>query len=382
MRPLVLASLLACAAPVAAQSVTTAMDPDETAADHGNMDHSRMDRAKPPTEMDHSAMGHGTAASEPMNHSGMGESSAAPGPMHHSNMDHGPQSAPMSDDEGMDNSGMAHEPDMSGETMQLGMDHSMMEEHGFPNLAAAETPPPAAGSGPPRAADAIWGAEAMTAARETLRKEQGGQLYTWFMGDRFEYRAREGKDGYLWDAQGFYGGDINKLWIKTEGEGAFGERIESADVEILYDRAIGPFFSLQAGVRRDFAPRDRTYAAIGVQGLAPYLFEVDATAYVSDQGDLTATVEGELDQRITQRLILQPRGEVRVSAQDVPELGIGAGIDRIEAGLRLRYHFAREFAPYLGVEQEWRVGGSADFARSEGEDPSVTNYVVGVRFWF
>ena len=100
------------------------------------------------------------------------------------------------------------------------------------------------------------------------------------------------------------------------------------------------------------------------------------------RGDLTARIEAELDQRITQRLILQPRVELNLSAQNVPELGIGAGLDRVEAGLRLRYEFAREFAPYVGIEHEWKLGQSADYARIAGDDPSVTNFVVGVRFWF
>jgi len=121
---------------------------------------------------------------------------------------------------------------------------------------------------------------------------------------------------------------------------------------------------------------------IGVQGLAPFLFEIDTALFLSNKGDLTARIEGELDQRITQRLILQPRVEVNLAAQDIPELGIGAGVDNLEAGIRLRYEFAREFAPYIGVEQEWKLGGSRDFARAAGEDSSVTNYVVGIRFWF
>jgi len=109
----------------------------------------------------------------------------------------------------------------------------------------------------------------------------------------------------------------------------------------------------------------------------PYMFEVDAAAFLSTKGDLTARVEAEYDQRITQRLILQPRAEVNLS-----ELGIGSGIDNLELGLRLRYEIVPEFAPYVGVEQEWKLGRSRDFARAAGEDASVTNYVVGVRFWF
>ncbi len=306
------------AEPKAAAKVQSTPD---TAMDHDMMDHGAMDDAKPMTDSMDPAM-----------------------PMDHPAMHHSAMAMPMP----------------------------------IPDVP----PPPAAGTGPARAADAIWGAEAMRGARDQLRDQQGGQNFLWFMADRAEYRLRDGKDGYLWDVQGYYGGDINKFWFKSEGEGSFGQKIESAEVQALYSRAIGPWFDLQAGVRQDFAPRDRTYAVVGVQGLAPYVFEVDAAAFLSDKGDLTARFEGELDQRITQRLILQPRAEVNLAAQDIPELGIGAGIDTLELGLRLRYEFTREFAPYIGVAQEWKVGQSADYARADGEASSATNYVVGVRLWF
>ena len=287
----------------------------------------------------HQAMGHGEADHNNMNHGAM---------------DHG----------AMDHSNMNHEPmDMAA--------------------PVADAPPPTtAGQGPANAADAIWGKEAMAASRAKLAKENGGGTISWVMADRAEYRLREGKDGYLWDGQGYYGGDLDKIWFKTEGEGSFGEKIESAEVQALWSHAIAPFFDLQLGVRQDFAPRERTYGVIGIQGLAPYLFEIDAAAFLSDRGDVTARIEVEYDQKITQRLIVQPRIEANLAAQDIPELGIGAGIDNIEAGIRLRYEFAREFAPYIGVEQEWKIGQSANFARADGEDPSVTNYVIGVRFWF
>ncbi len=305
----------------------------------------------------------------------------------HSAMDH--SQMPAMDDstmEGMDHSAMGHEGTQSpGEaSMDHGsMDHGTMN-HGTMDMAPIpQVPPPAAaGSGPPRAADAIWGAEAMRASRDALRDENGGMNVFWFQGDRAEYRAREGGDGYLWDVQGYYGGDLDKFWFKSEGEGTFGERPESAEIQGLWSHAIGPWWDLKAGVRQDLTGPARTHAVIGVQGLAPYMFELDAAAFLSTKGDLTARVEAELDQRITQRLILQPRAEVNLSAQDIPELGVGSGLDSVELGLRLRYEFAREFAPYIGIEQEWKIGQSADYARLAGEDPSVTNYVVGVRFWF
>lgn len=334
-----------------AQGEATAAKPTDPDAGRSGMDHSQMDHSQMPA----------------MNPPAMGQAQMQG--MDHASPDRGAMQ----------------------ETGPAQMDHEQMAGMGDPQMGHGsmdmgpipQTPPPdAAGSGPPRAADAIWGSSAMRPSREALRLEQGAQTFFWFQGDRLEYRAREGADGYLWDLQGYYGGDINKFWFKSEGEGSFGEKIESAELQGLWSRAIGPWWDLQAGIRQDLTGPERSHAVIGVQGLSPYRFEVDAAAFLSTKGDLTARIEGELDQRITQRLILQPRAEIALSAQDIPELGIGAGLDRIEAGLRLRYEFAREFAPYLGISQEWRIGSSADYARAAGEDPSVTNYVVGVRFWF
>jgi len=305
----------------------------------------------------------------------------------HSQMDHSGHQMPAATEEvpEVDHSQMDHSKigDDGGEAKP--MDHSTMDHGAMNDSTQAATPSatiPNAETGPPSAADAIWGAEAMRASRTAHYKENGALRLFWFQGDRLEYRARDGKDGHLWDVQGYYGGDLNKLWLKSEGEGSFGEPVEDAEVQALYSRAIAPFFDLQAGVRQDLTGPERTHAVIGVQGLMPYMFEVDAAAFLSTSGDLTARIEAEYDQRITQRLILQPRAEVNLSAQDIPELGIGSGIDNIELGLRLRYEIVPEFAPYIGVEQEWKLGGSRDFARAAGEDGSVTNYVVGVRFWF
>lgn len=274
------------------------------------------------------------------------------------------------------------------------MDHGQMGHDHMGHAAAAdraaispgptlETPPPAeAGSGPPRAADAVWGAEAMRASREDLQRTHGDFPVFWFQADRVETQVREGHDGFLWDVQGYYGGPTSRFWFKSEGEGSYGEPIDDAEVQALYARAIAPFWDVQAGIRHDLAGPSTTHAVIGVQGLAPYMFEVDAALFLSHRGDITARVEAELDQRITQSLIVQPRAEINLSAQDIPRLGIGAGIDKVEVGVRLRYEIVREFAPYVGIEQSWRVGGSADYARARGEHPGVTNYVVGIRSWF
>ncbi len=327
--------------------------------------------AQAPAAPDHSVMDHRAMDHGQMNHGQVGQ-----GQMDHETMDHG----------SMDHSTMDHSRMTPEAADNVAPAPGAQSAGGAPSanvVPTVETPPPAAaGNGPARAADAIWGADAMQASRAQLKMENGGQRFFWFMADRAEYRAREGRDGYLWDLQGYYGGDIDKFFYKSEGEGSFSAQPESAEVQALWSHAIGPWFDLQAGVRQDFAPRDRTYAVIGVQGLAPYRFELDSALFLSDRGDLTVRIEAELDQRISQRLILQPRAEVNLAAQDVPELGIGAGLDTAELGVRLRYEVAREFAPYIGIEQEWRVGRSADYARAEGERPSATNFVAGVRLWF
>ncbi len=258
---------------------------------------------------------------------------------------------------------------------------------GAPNLPSPgpelETPaPPEAGSGPPRAADAIWGANAMRGSRRELQQMHGDYPLSWFQADRAEVQIRDGADAYLWDLQGYYGGPTSRFWYKSEGEGQFGQRVANAEFQALYSRAIAAFFDVQAGVRQDVAGPDTTYAVLGIQGLAPYMFELDAALFLSHRGDLTARIEAELDQRITQRLIVQPRAELNLAAQDVPQLGIGAGLDSIEIGVRLRYEIVREFAPYIGVEQSWRVGRGVDFARAAGDAPRATSLVLGVRLWF
>lgn len=244
-------------------------------------------------------------------------------------------------------------------------------------------PPAAATSGPTHAADAVFGADTMAAARAALYRETGGMTVSKTIVDRLEAGFGQGHETYLWDVQGWIGRDIDKFWWKTEGEGAFGGALESAEVQALWSRAIGPFFDVQAGVRYDIRPEpDRAHAVIGVQGLAPYKFEVDIAAFVSTKGDVTARIEAEYDQRLTQKLILQPRVEAELSAQDIPEYGIGAGLVGIEAGVRLGYEFTPQFRPYAGVEWHRRIGDTADFARAAGEDVDAVRWLVGVRAWF
>ena len=264
---------------------------------------------------------------------------------------------------------------------------------GPPNVAtSADNPgrppegplPPAAPAGPVHAADLVFGAEAMAASRRTLIHENGDVRTTAVILDRLEAGFGDGGETYLWDVQGWTGGDINRFWWKSEGEGDFNGALEDAEVQALYSRAVTPFWDLQAGVRQDFRPdgEDTTHLVLGLQGLAPHWWEVDAAAFLSTDGDLTARVEAEYDLRITQRLILQPRLEIDASASDIPELEIGSGVSSVEAGLRLRYEFRKEFAPYVGVEWSRALGDTAGYIEARGGEAEDIRFIVGLKAWF
>lgn len=254
--------------------------------------------------------------------------------------------------------------------------HQMPAEPATGNAPAA--PPPG-----DHAADAVYDRAAMERARAILTSENGGMSFSKVTLDLAEIQVRDGEDGYRWEGEAWFGGDINRLNVKYEGEGEFGGAPGHAEVQARYSRAIDPWWDVSAGVRYDITPNpSRTYAAIGIEGVAPYWFHLEGTAFVSTRGDVHLRAEGSYDQRITQRLILQPRFEANLAAQDVPELGIGSGLSDIELGLRLRYEIVPEFAPYVGVEYARKIGDTARFARMAGEDVGGASFVAGVRLWF
>lgn len=252
-----------------------------------------------------------------------------------------------------------------------------------PGRPPQDAPPAGALSGPVHAADRVWGAAAMEASRALLIEENGAMTTTAVVVERLEVGRSNGEESLLWDLNGWSGGDVNRFWWKSEGETDLDGEVEG-EVQALYSRAIRPFWDIQAGVRQDFRSdgEDTTHLVLGLQGLAPYWWEIDAAAFLSTEGDLTARVESEYDQRLTQRLILQPRIELEASASDIPELGLGSGLTHVSAGLRLRYEFHREFAPYVGVEYGRDLGGAADFTRANGRDPEDVRAVIGLRAWF
>lgn len=258
--------------------------------------------------------------------------------------------------------------------------HQMASEPTPAEETIPQTPSPA----PPtdHAADRDYDPATMAAARTLLQHEHGDVRYSKVIAKLAEYQAHSGRDGYRWDGQASFGGDINRLLFKSEGEGTRGEGVEAAELQALYSRAITLFFDLHAGVRQDFKPRDRTYVTVGVEGLAPYWLDVEGAVFVSTKGEVLARAEGTYDLRLTQRWILQPRAELTFAAQDTRATRTGSGLSNAELGLRLRYEIRRELAPYIGVSYDRRLGKTAAYARAAGEDPEVTSFVVGLRAWF
>lgn len=193
-------------------------------------------------------------------------------------------------------------------------------------------------------------------------------------GDRLESTVAESHDSYAWELQGWYGHDRQRLRWKSDGEGEWGGRPESAELQILYSRLFSPYWEWQVGVRQDFRPGDgRSFAVAGLQGVAPYQFEIDAAMFVSDDGDVSLRFEAEYDLLLTQRLVLQPRVELAAALSDVAATGEQGGDVDAELGLRLRYEIRRELAPYIGAAYEREMGGNGH---------SEVALVAGLRFWF
>jgi len=215
------------------------------------------------------------------------------------------------------------------------------------------------------------------------------QTYVFTFIEQLEYRIAEdgGTDHLGWEAQGWVGGDFHKFWWKSEGEAAFDGADEGeSETDFLYSRLVTPFWNFQAGVQyanewgEDY--EDRWSAVIALQGLAPYKFELDNSVYLSEDGDLTLAAEGEYDLRITQRLVLQPRAAVGISAQDIPERGLGSGVTDVKVDLRLRYEFRRELAPYLLARYTTPLGETKDIAVAAGADTGQWFFGAGLRFAF
>jgi copper resistance protein B len=199
--------------------------------------------------------------------------------------------------------------------------------------------------------------------------------------DQLEYANGYNGNGPMWDAEAWYGNDSNKLWLRSEGEGSHG-RLEDGDIEAFWNHPVSVFWSAQLGVRHDLGVGpQRNWAAFGLEGLAPYWLELEATAYVGESGRLAARLRAEYTLRFTQRWILQPEFETNLYSRDDPARYLGSGVSNAQWGLRLRYEFTRQFAPYLGIVWTRRFGATADFARMDQQPVFDRQFVVGIRIW-
>ncbi|MHC5538419.1 copper resistance protein B [Singulisphaera rosea] len=204
-----------------------------------------------------------------------------------------------------------------------------------------------------------------------------------FLGDRMEYRTDGNHPTYLWDVDSWYGTDYDKLFIESEGQVATEGRTKDANVEVYWNHTFATFWDTQLGLKHDFKPNDaRTFLAAGVQGLAPYIFKVDATAYLSEDGDASAKLEVEHTFLLTQRLQVIPRLETNLALQDAPRYNTGSGFNDVELEMRVSYQITRKFAPYVGVNWRRDLGETASVKRADRSDINSTYFSTGLRVWF
>ncbi|EWH05298.1 Copper resistance protein CopB [Pseudoalteromonas carrageenovora] len=201
------------------------------------------------------------------------------------------------------------------------------------------------------------------------------------LGDRLEYN--EQANAGVFDLQAWYGTTFDRLVIKTEGDFSEGS-IEENQTDILWGHAVSAYWDTQAGVRLDYNKEgeNRQWLAFGLQGLAPYWFELDMTAYVGERGNTAFTLEAEYELLLTQKLIIQPRAEITLYGKNDKQNELGSGLSSSAIGFRVRYEFTRQFAPYIGVEWGNKFGNTADYATSSGQSSNNTAFVAGIKFWF
>lgn len=210
--------------------------------------------------------------------------------------------------------------------------------------------------------------------------------YLYILADNFEQAPGLSGRPVRLEGDAWYGGIYNRLWMKVDADADTRGGEGEIQAQALFSRMISPYFDVQVGGRIDAAWGDgiqsRTHLAVGVQGLAPYWFEVESTLFVSQAGDVSGTLKASYDLLFTQRLILEPDVEITASVQDQPEWGVASGVNDAQLGVRLRYEIRREFAPYVGWLWRRSFGGTADLRRAAGAPWKQGSLVAGVRMWY
>jgi copper resistance protein B len=194
----------------------------------------------------------------------------------------------------------------------------------------------------------------------------------------------DSRDGnvYSWDFDGWIGGDVSKLWLKSEGEKLESHAAEQAEFWAMYSHNVAMFWDAQIGVRIDEQPTSTPYLVAGFEGLAPYFFETEIHFFVSEDKDVTARIRQENDLLITQRLVTSPYFELNLSAREVPEQEIGSGLTSGEFGIQTRYEFTRKFAPYIDIKYERKFGSTSSIARKDNENRDDFIVAAGLRLMF
>ncbi len=341
-------------------------------ADHSAM--SGMDDPPPPASSGHApSVGHGTLSD--MGHDSMSDTAPA--------AELTVQSSESGNMHGADHRAM---PGMSPEKMNT-TDHGSMPSmsheavQGTDSMAGTTMGPMQGGSAPPHARSPDYSDGLTYGATEHLNMH-GGAPSGMLLIDQLEAFDGKSGNGQAWEAQGWYGNDVNKFWVRTEGDRRRG-KVENGDVEVFWNRNVATFWSTQLGVRHELGDGPaRNWAAFGIQGLAPYWFELEATGYVGPSGRTAARLRAQYELLFTQRLILQPEFEVNLYGKSDPARRIGRGVSDAQLGLRLRYEIRRQFAPYVGVVWTRRFGDTADFARADHQVIFDRQWVAGVRIWF
>lgn len=270
------------------------------------------------------------------------------------------------------------------ESMEQGaMEHGSMDHgHGAHGGHAGMHQAPAGAPLPPNIPVLTDADRAAAFPTLTAHAPHGRSFNSLLLFDKLEYQDADDGSALVWDANAWIGGNVDRLWLRSEGERTNG-RTEQAELQALWGHAIGPWWDLVGGLRQDFKPGSaQTWGAFGIQGMPFYGLETEITAYYGEGGQTSLRLEGDYEILLTNRLILQPTVEANLYGRNDRERGIGSGLGDIEAGLRLRYEITRQFAPYLGVSWGRLYGNSEDLARDEGEDEEEARLVAGIRLWF
>ena len=209
---------------------------------------------------------------------------------------------------------------------------------------------------------------------------------TFILAEVLEYSPGGVDRPIRYDVEAWHGGDYNRLWLKADGEQGTEDGAGELEFQALYSRLVSPFWDAQIGVRFDVhygegTARSRAALAVGLEGLAPYWFELEPTLYLDQDGVISASLTAAYELYFTQRLVVEPRLETFAALEEVREFGIGRGINDVEFGLRARYEVRREFAPYVGFAWARRIGGTADLAHEAGEPVREASFMAGLRMW-